>query len=120
MERVWQEFYCNLSGGGCGGYILVKINVAINHMFVVVCPKCKHQHERVVENGQIKDNYTKTSKSSFKEELIPTMAAYSKKPRTMAMKKRREGERNAAVIRDASDFADESWFERHALPEDVE
>ena len=28
-KKVWQEIHCTLSGGGCGGYILVKLNIAL-------------------------------------------------------------------------------------------
>lgn len=52
MSRVVQEFYCTTSGGGCGGYILVKLNTAINGVVEIICPNCKHAHQRYIKNGE--------------------------------------------------------------------
>jgi hypothetical protein len=117
-NKVWQEFYCNVSGGGCGGFILVKLHLGINHKVTVVCPKCNHRHERYIVDGEIQDNYTYKGgvKNNNEEELIPTMAAYSKVPSTKAFTNRHLT-RSAAVIKNRSDLS-ESWLEKHAMSED--
>lgn len=48
MEET-TEFYCH----DCGGYIRVKLDKSLNGNHVVVCPKCGHEHCRVIENGKI-------------------------------------------------------------------
>lgn len=74
MSRVTQEMYCTKSGGGCGGYIKIKINMELNHVVKVVCPKCGHEHQRKIEDGMIKEDGRWEGKVI--EELCPTMAAY--------------------------------------------
>lgn len=83
-ERVLQEFYCRKSGGGCGGYFRVKLNIGINGIVKVICPKCQHEHQRNIQDGLIKEDnrYSATPK----QEIVPTMAAYSEDPMTDAMK----------------------------------
>lgn len=99
VERVTQEFYCASSGGGCGGFVLVPINMSINHIVEVVCPKCGHKHKRMVKNGvlteQGRDDHAPT------EELCPTLAAWSKKARHPLSKKRVgkwDQEREAVIV----------------------
>lgn len=132
--KVWQEFYCAKSGGGCGGYIMVKLNMAISGTVKVICPKCKHEHSRVIEEGHLKENfsskkYTGSRYDKTDQELIPTMAAYSETPKTTAYltKKKIEGdseERTCPIVKDpAKDIGDQilrqSWVERHGAPANV-
>lgn len=116
--RVYQEFYCAKSGGGCGGYITVRINMALNGVVQVVCPKCDHQHQRCLKNGVLQEQgrYDKNPV----EELCPTMAAWSKKPKHPESKRRAgkwENERDAVVIPEEDPpekraFLDDLWHER--------
>jgi hypothetical protein len=101
-DRVWQEFYCNDCKGG--GYIRVKINMALTMKIMVVCPMCGAKHSRVVENGKIKEYFTGRRNSSHKEEIKPTKAAWSKTPRH----KTRVDARNGNVI---DSPLNERWFE---------
>ena len=112
MSKVWQEWYCTKSGGGCGGYILVKLNTAINGVVTMVCPKCGHKHFRTIKDGQIYEQGRFSSES--KEEICPTMAAWSKKPHTKVMKKNAGSfkERDGVVITEASCLLQQSWFEK--------
>lgn len=41
MSRVVQEFYCTKSGGGCGGYFMIKMNMGLNGVHKIICPNCK-------------------------------------------------------------------------------
>jgi hypothetical protein len=51
MDSVVQEFFCSQ----CRGYFRVTLNMALNLRIIVQCPKCGRQHERTIEDGQIKD-----------------------------------------------------------------
>lgn len=77
--RTTQEFYC----GECSGYFLAHVNRALNHEILVRCPKCKHEHRRVIKDGTIYEQGRGGSDTSgVKETLITTMATYSKTSRT--------------------------------------
>ena len=45
------RLYCH----ECDGYIIVDIDDKLNGNHVIVCPKCQHEHCRVVRDGQITD-----------------------------------------------------------------
>lgn len=104
--KIFQEFYCTVSGGGCGGYILVTLNNAINGVVEVVCPKCQHKHQRCIENGIIKEQGRHTN--SPKETIEPTIAAWSKEPR---LRRRQQNERDGFVPKTNEDFLDERLLE---------
>lgn len=112
MSSVWQEIHCTKSGGGCGGFILVKLDVSLNHRVTVICPKCQHQHQRCVKDGQIVEDGRFTGEA--KEELCPTIAAWSEKPKTRCMqsiikKQDVRNERDGVVIKSDRDFIAEPW-----------
>ena len=106
-NRVIQEFYCTVSGGGCGGYILVKLNLALNGVVEVVCPNCQHKHQRHISNGEIKEQGRQSSSPT--ETIEPTLAAYSKEPRFK--RKSLASERDSVVPKEKRDFLDERCFE---------
>jgi len=102
--KIWQEIHCPVSGG-CGGFILVKLDVSINQIVTVICPKCKHEHQRAIIDGQVMESGRYNGKP--KEELYPTIAAWSKTPRTRCMQKVAGDfahERNGAIIKDSHDL----------------
>jgi len=91
-DRIYQEFYCN----DCQGYFGVKLNMALNIDVVVVCPKCGREHPRTIENGNIYEKtYVPRRGAMHKEEIIPPLSAYHKKPWTDAMKKAEKGKGGA-------------------------
>ena len=47
-----QEIYCH----GCGNYVQFDIDMNLNGNHVLKCPKCGHEHCRVVENGVVTDD----------------------------------------------------------------
>lgn len=100
MPRVYQEFYCATSGGGCGGFITVRLNMAIIGVVEIVCPKCKHKHQRKIKNGVLTDDGR--YETNIKQEIIPVLAAWSKKAKHPESKKRvgTTDERKAVVIED--------------------
>tara|TARA_Y100000310_G_scaffold328692_1_gene397228 strand:- start:1018 stop:1386 length:369 start_codon:yes stop_codon:yes gene_type:complete len=100
-DRVFQEFYCNKSGEGCGGYFTVKLNVAINGVVKMVCPKCQHKHQRTIKDGKIlvAGRYGKETT----DEIHTTMAAWSKKPKTVAMQDSYDP-RDGAIIKSDADI----------------
>ena len=117
MDKIWQEIHCTTSGGGCGGYILVGLNKHLNRIVTIICPKCQHEHRRRVKNGHVEER--DRWKGEPEEELCPTMAAWTKKPRTVKMQepKNFQAERDGAVIDGWEAFQDQQmrtlWQEYH-------
>jgi hypothetical protein len=118
MSKVFQEFYCTISGGGCGGYFTVPLNTAINGVVEVVCPKCNHRHQRSIVNGEIKEQARFDSKPN--QQIEVTIVAWSEKSRLGKMRqdhrKKSDNERDGAIItKDDCDrqFLLEKWFETH-------
>lgn len=121
MARVFQEFYCTTSGGGCGGYFTIPINTMINGVVEVVCPKCQHKHQRVIKNGEIIEEGRGNGKPT--QEIIGTMSAYSPSSRfgsllisakqKLGLKNERDG---LVVTKDDEErrkLISERWFEIH-------
>lgn len=121
--KVWQEFFCATSGGGCGGFVMVKLNMGINHNVDVICPKCSHRHRRRIENGTLLEKGRHSSDPV--EEICPPISAWSETPQTVKNlsnvdpKDRRcwQNERDAAVISSQQDLIRDShmwerWQER--------
>ncbi len=46
-----QELYCH----GCSSYVQFTLDLDLDGNHVLECPKCKHEHCRVVRNGEITD-----------------------------------------------------------------
>lgn len=111
MMKVYQEFYCHWCPDG-GTYIKVPLNMALNYRVVIVCPLCKRQHERVIENGQIFD---RGKNELFVEEICPPKSACSKTPWHVKIKSHA---RNGEVFRSKDDLRTqtmkEAWGERFA------
>lgn len=125
--RVSQEFYCATSGGGCGGFITFPLNMAINGIVEVVCPKCAHKHQRRIKDGVLTDD-GRTS-GSVNQEITPVLSAWHKKAQHPESKRRVGGDKErVAVVIDpksrakkaseaesraqAQAFLDESKFDR--------
>ena len=106
--KVWQEFYCTISGGGCGKYFSIRLNMALNHIVEIVCPACGHEHQRFIEHGIVKCNGRHDGKP--KEKIMPPKSAVSDTPLTKAMRDKRD-ERDGAVIDGGDPFLQERWFE---------
>lgn len=49
IER--QELHCH----NCDVYVQFDIDINLNGNHIVICPNCKHEHLRVVNNGIITD-----------------------------------------------------------------
>lgn len=117
--KVFQEFYC----GNCQGYILVKLNMSLNHIVEVVCPNCQHHHKRCIHDGQIFEKGRE--QGMHKEELCPPKSAYSKEPRSVKMEKNNSyaTKRDGQVIEKPTDITprhsaaaamfNERWFEMY-------
>lgn len=50
--KVLVEFFCQM----CDHYIYAKLNTSLDGNHIVVCPKCGHEHYRVVKNGIITED----------------------------------------------------------------
>lgn len=106
-DKIWQEFYCRKDGGGCGGYVVVRLNMNINGIVEVVCPQCRHRHRRCIVTGEIKENGR--DYGSIKQEITPTIAAWSAKSRFNFP----NNESGDSVVK--RDFLKESWLERFGV-----
>jgi len=80
MGRISQEFYC----GECKGYFAIRLNMSLNHEVEIVCPNCKHEHRRRIEDGQIFERGRHITPIS--EKILTSMANYSKTPITQRMR----------------------------------
>ena len=113
-DRVYQEFYCAVSGEGCGGYITIRINMKLNGVVEVVCPKCGHKHQRCLKNGVLMEQGRYTS--SPRQDLCPTIAAWHKEPKLKVTGHRPE--RDAIVGEEGKSrgkfrpFLADVWLER--------
>lgn len=92
---------------------MVKLNMAINYSVAVVCPLCKAEHERTIENGKIFDC---TKSGNYKETICPPRSACSKEPRTKKMLElRSQGKyaaRNGEVVSHQDDLImAERWLQ---------
>lgn len=88
MGRVSQEFYC----GECDHYFVVRLNMALNHEALIVCPNkdCKHEHRRCIVEGIIYEQGR--FETDHEEEILPNPATLSKTPITDKMRKAAETE----------------------------
>lgn len=115
-DKVRQEFFCRTSGGGCGGYITVKLNMSLDGAIKVICPKCKHEHERLLQGGKIVDD--KSRGKQITQEILPTLAAWSPTPKAgVGILPLTEGKRNKDDFEDGHSVIlehhmRELWFER--------
>ena len=50
--RERQEVYCH----HCDSYISFIVDLEVSGRYVVNCPKCNHEHFRIVENGRVTAN----------------------------------------------------------------
>lgn len=100
MARVYQEFYCASSGGGCGGFVTVRLNMALQGVVEIICPKCEHKHQRNIKDGVLTGDGRHSS--NVTQEIMPTIAAWSKTAKHPESIRRAEGfqEREAVVIED--------------------
>ena len=68
--REVTEWYCH----DCGGYIRVALDMSVNGNHVVDCPKCGHEHCRVVKDGKVTGDRWERRNGTVK--LQPTMSNY--------------------------------------------
>jgi len=120
MAKVYQEFYC----GNCskGTYIRVKLNMSLNHVVEIECPRCKHLHKRAIKNGVIFEDGRENGMTV--EQICPPLSACSDEPVSQIMidaklKGNYAAKRNGQVIEtDAvmvgASMLAESWFEKFA------
>lgn len=107
--KVWQEFYCTKSGGGCGGYFMIPLNLGLNCRVKIVCPKCAHEHHRNIVNGEIKESGRFDSKPV--EDIIAPLSAYSEKPKSALFTNggTPKQERDSAVVTAPAEVAPGMW-----------
>lgn len=114
-NRVDQEFYCTVDGGGCGGYIMIRLNKGLNGVVNIICPKCQHQHQRALKDGIVKEADRFSSRPV--EDIKPSIAAWSSKCRYRPKLEEDDDDRDGFVVdRDEvirRNFLEERKFEIH-------
>lgn len=69
IER--QELHCH----GCDQYVQFDLDLSLNGNHVLTCPKCGHEHCRVVRNGRITgDRWDSRNVSSYAVGSVTTSA----------------------------------------------
>jgi len=109
-DKIFQEFYC----GSCQGYVRVRLNMAYDRTIFMVCPQCKHEHQRRIEKGQIVEK-GRFNHGDPVEKLKPPASAYSKEAISKKMDKNYYA-RDGVVIKSSDDlirdnFLKERWIE---------
>jgi len=51
MPLVKQEIFCH----GCDSYVQFEIDINVDGNYTIPCPKCGHEHYRVVRNRMVTD-----------------------------------------------------------------
>ena len=103
MSKIFQEFYCTKSGGGCGKYFTIRLNGALNYVAEIVCPNCGHKHQRCIENGVITENGRFDNKP--REEICAPKSSISDEPISAKMTKSYEL-RDSVVIAKPEDLSE--------------
>ena len=67
-----QELYCH----ECGGYVQFNLDTEINGNHILKCPKCGHEHCRVVKDGKI-TGVRWDSKNNSRINIPPTYTNWS-------------------------------------------
>lgn len=52
-KRIKEEFYCDVSGGGCGKYFDTYLRDNMTGDYTIQCPACKHHHFRIIRKGLV-------------------------------------------------------------------
>ena len=90
MPKAPQEWQCSPEGGGCGIYISIKLNMAIEGVVELKCPMCNHLHQRTIDRGIVKERDRFNGRPT--QVITVTKAACHKEPITERMKKlKKEG-----------------------------
>lgn len=95
-DRISQEFFCTKSGGGCGKYFMIRLNPNINRIVEIVCPGCKHHHQRCVQDGRLYETGRHNGKP--KEQIYAMASSLTTVPRSTKFLDKKGNERDSAVI----------------------
>jgi hypothetical protein len=104
-DKLFQEWYC----GNCSTYIKFRLNMCYDRVVLVVCPMCKHEHQRYIKAGKIQDD-GRYNHGDPKEEIHPLKTACSKEPITKKLSKEKWGTRDGIVINSERDLVREDYF----------
>lgn len=116
-DKIFQEWHCGTSGGGCDTFIRFRLNMNWDRVVNIICPMCKHQHQRFIKNGQIQDD-GRFSNGSVVEDICPPKSACSKEPISKRFDKNRNATRDGEIIKSPKDLIRDSymrelWLEFH-------
>jgi DNA-directed RNA polymerase subunit RPC12/RpoP len=74
--RRKEEFYCAVSGGGCGKYFKTYLRSNMSGNYTIECPNCGHHHFRVIDKGLVTDdrNYSRRNDQEILVGLKSTLS----------------------------------------------
>lgn len=99
-DRISQEFFCTISGGGCGKYFMIRLNPHINRVVEIVCPGCNHHHQRRVKDGRLFESGR--HRDEPKEQIYAMASTLTTVPRSVKFLNKKGNERDSAVIYERS------------------
>ena len=68
-----QEIYCH----NCRSYVTFKMDMGLNGNHVIICPKCKHEHCRVVKDGEITSDRWDSRNNTFYVSIVVYKSTYT-------------------------------------------
>lgn len=95
MARELFEFFCS---GGCSGYFRTRLRTNIDGDYIIVCPKCGHEHLRKIKGGQITGDRHGTTEEKGAQRICVPLSAYSEKPQVEHPKDGTKGSDDAVVV----------------------
>jgi hypothetical protein len=112
-QLTTQEFYCS----ECSNYFLaVLYHGQTGYEALIICPNCKHEHQRCITNGQIHEQGRFQTRTT--ERILSTKATLSKTPRTHhhQTKLNYQDKRNGQPITptEYDHWLKQSWLEKQA------
>jgi hypothetical protein len=110
---IWQEFYCTISGGGCGKYFTFRLNPKINYVVEIVCPNCNHKHQRRIMEGKV--SVAGRSDTTPKEQIYAQKSSVTDQPRTRKFEHKTGNERDGALISSPEDLSDSQRINNNML-----
>ena len=73
MSVVNQELYCH----NCGQYVRFQLDESLDGEHIIICPNCKHDHYRYINNGVISDQRWGQSPSQQQPVYTATVTSYA-------------------------------------------
>lgn len=80
VQRRKEEFYCDLSGGGCSKYFSTYLRDNTSGSFTIRCPACGHDHYRKIVNGLVTSDRARDDKDVYNKIILGLKATLRDTP----------------------------------------